>query len=65
MSVSVSVIEPSLSVHRHQRTQTFAALRSVVGIPTRAVATCHGSRRVYASAFAVAAAVSARALVHV
>ena len=38
-------------------TQTFAALRSVVDIPSWAIATFRGSRVVGACAFAVAAAV--------
>ena len=44
---------------------TFAALRPVVGIPSWAIATFHGSRRVHAFAFTVAAAVAFQALVHV
>ena len=38
-------------------TQTFAARRSVILIPSWAIATLEGSRRVVACAFAVAAAV--------
>ena len=45
--------------------QTFAALRSIVGIASCAVATFHGTRRVHTLAFTVAAAVAFRALVHV
>ena len=45
-------------------TQTFAALCSVVGIPTRAIATGHGSHRVDTFAFAVAAAIAFQALVY-
>ena len=44
-------------------TQTFAALRPVIGIPSWAILTLEGSHRVSAFAFAVAAAVVARALV--
>ena len=51
--------------HTHTHTQTFAALRSVVDIPSWAIATLGGSRRVGACAFAVAAAVVCLALVHV
>ena len=51
--------------HTHTQSLTFAALRSVVGIPSWAIATCHGSRRVGALAFAVTATVVFRALVHV
>ena len=46
-------------------TQTFAARRSVILIPSWAIATLEGSRRVVAFAFAVAAAVVFRALVDV
>ena len=49
----------------HTHAQTFAARRSVVGIPSRAILACHGSRRVDAFAFAVAAAVVFEALVDV
>ena len=51
--------------HTHTHTQTFAALRSVVDIPSWAIATLEGSHRVVAFAFAVAAAVVFRALVDV
>ena len=46
-------------------TQTFASLRSDVGIPSWAITAFHGSHRVHAFAFAVAAAVAFQALVHV
>ena len=46
-------------------TQTFAALRAVIGIPSWAIATFHGSHRVCACTFTVAAAVVALALVDV
>ena len=46
-------------------TQTFAALRAIVGEPSWAVATFHRSHRVHAFAFAVAAAVVFQALVHI
>ena len=49
----------------HTHIQTFAALRSVVGIPSWAIFTLGGSRRVGACAFAVTAAVAFQALVHV
>ena len=52
-----------LSKFPNQR--TFAALRPVVDIPRWAIATFHGSRRVHAFAFTVAAAVAFQALVHV
>ena len=51
--------------HTHTHTQTFAALRSVILIPSWAIATLEGSSRVGACAFAVAAAVVFRALVDV
>ena len=51
--------------HIHTRTQRFAALCSVVGIPSWAILTFEGSRRVGAFTFAVTAAVVIRALVHV
>ena len=51
--------------HTHTLTQTSAALRSVVDITSWAIATFHGSHRVDACAFAVAAAVVVQALVHV
>ena len=44
---------------------TFAALRPVVGIPSWAIAAFHGSHRVHAFAFAVAAAIVLQAFVHV
>ena len=46
-----------MKAHKHTYTHTFAALRSVVGIPSWAIAAFHGSRRVNAFAFAVAAAI--------
>ena len=49
----------------HPFTQTFAALRSVVGIPGWAILAFHGSKRVGAFARADAVAVVCRALVHV
>ena len=49
----------------HTHAQTFAARRSVVGIPSWAILAFHGSRRVDAFAFAVTATVVFRALVHV
>ena len=51
--------------HTHTHTQTFAALRSVVDIPSWAIVTFHGSHRVDAFAFVVTAAVVFQALVHV
>ena len=55
-----------IRTHTHTHThKTFAALRSVVGIPSCAIATFHGSIRVGAFAAAVAAAVVALALVDV
>ena len=51
-------------VHPHEVTQTFASLRTIIGIPSWAIAAFHGSRRVDAFAFAVAAAVVFQALVH-
>ena len=51
--------------HTHTHTQTFAALRSVVDIPSCAIFTLGGSRRVGAFACAVAAAVVCRALVDI
>ena len=45
--------------------QTFAALRSIVGIPSWAIATFHGSQRVDALPFAVTPAVVFSALVYV
>ena len=53
------------SAHPFTDRQTFAALRSVVNIPSFAIPTLEGSGRVLAFAFAVAAAVICRALVHV
>ena len=47
------------------RIQTFAARGPVVRVPSWAILTLEGSHRVGACAFAVAAAVIARALVHV
>ena len=46
-------------------THTFAARRSVVHKPSRAIFTLEGSRRVVAFAFAVAATVVFRALVDI
>ena len=46
-------------------TQTFAALRSVVGIPSWAITAFYRSHGVHAFAFAVAAAVDFQTLVHV
>ena len=46
-------------------TQTFAALRSVVGIPSWAIAAFYGSHGVHAFAFAVTVTVAFQALVHV
>ena len=51
--------------HTHTHTQTFAALRSVIDITSWAIVTFHGSRRVDAFAFAVAATVVFCALVDV
>ena len=60
-----------LRLNRHEqapqhktKTQTFAALRPVVGIPRWAIAAFYRSRRVDAFAFAVAAAIIFQALVH-
>ena len=46
-------------------TQTFAALRSDVGIPSWAIAAFYRSHRVDAFTFAMAATVVFQALVHV
>ena len=51
--------------HSHALTQTFAALRPVVGVPSWTIAAFHGSRRVDACAFVVTAAVVFCALVEV
>ena len=52
-----------MKAHTHTHTHTFAALRSVVDIPSGAILTLEGSSRVVAFAFAVTAAVIFRALV--
>ena len=51
--------------HTHTHTQTFAVFRSVVDITSWAIVTFHGSQRVDAFAFAIAAAVVFEALVDV
>ena len=56
---------PHTSIHQHEGTQTFAALRPVVDVPSWAILTLEGSHRVGALAFAVAAAVVRRAFIHV
>jgi len=65
MYMTTSDIALILFFRSRRRRGDFAALRSVVDVPTWAIATLHGSRRVRAYAFAVAAAVVTQALVHV